>query len=148
MGPSFSRRQPDTHRGRATKVRSRNEGLGRLRCGDGEFHDTQEGRKNSGGQEKWPLPETEAIRVLGVDLDAKLSFAAHATSILNRAKIRVGIFSELSGCTWGEEAGVLRLTVTSLAISLPRYGLAMVGPGAYEQLLDVLDTGAINTLTR
>ena len=127
VGQSFFRRQPDARRGRVTQVRSRDRELGSLRRSNGEHNGKTREQQRVPTLGKRPFPMADEIRILGVDLDPKLSFTAHTMSIVNRTKIRVGIISTLSGCIWEDETGIQRLTGKSLVISLLRHALAMVG---------------------
>ena len=129
-------------------MRSRDREPENLRCNNSGQDDSARSQRHMQTLGKWPFPIAEVIRVLGVDLDPKLSFTAHTTPIANIAKIRVGIISRLPGCTWGAETGVPQLISKSLVITPLRYALAMVGSVAYEQLLGALDTRVMNTLAR
>ena len=99
-------------------------------------------------QEGLPYPFANQIKILGIIFDMKLCFEAHIETILDRAKIRVGVISRLAGCTWGAETGILRLTGDSLVVSLMRYGLPMIGSGAYEQSINKLEVCVVNILAR
>ena len=70
---------------------------------------------------KLPYPSAPHIDILGVVFDMRFSFGGQVTSILDRAKIRVGTLSRLAGCKWGAETAIIRLTSDALAVSLLRY---------------------------
>ena len=88
------------------------------------------------------------MKILGLYLDSRLRFGYHVEQVINKAKIRQELLRRVAGFTWGLEANVLRMTVTTLIISLLRYGLALYGAMAYEQSLYRLDATVVNVAAR
>ena len=148
VGQSFFRRGPDALRASAKQARSTDDDLEHLReLSWREDAPTPQWRLDP-LYEGWPFPVVAKMRVLGVVLDCRMCFEGQVASILDRAKIRMGVVAKLSGCEWGAETGVLRMTGEALAVSLIRYGLVVMGSGAYEQSLNALEVGVVNVLVR
>ena len=53
--------------------------------------------------------------------------------ILSKAKLRMGILPNQTGCKWGAETGIMRLGGDALVVSLLRYGMPVIGSGGYVQ---------------
>ena len=88
------------------------------------------------------------MKILGVIFDEQFSFKEHFDRLLERAQIRMGIITRLSGHKWGLETRMLRLTGQSLVISLLKYGYAITGSGITELQLRQLNTRLLNPLAR
>ena len=79
---------------------------------------------------KLPFPLTSYIRILGVQINAKLNFTQHIQNVLQKAGLRHGVTARLAGSTWVRDSGLLRRRHAALLTSLAAYALAVVGPGA------------------
>ena len=160
VGDLFRRQAHLTRRGHY-EVKKRDDQLARLRMEDKEQEgdackEQETGRSancwdNSAALEAekvTPFRRVCQLRILGLTLDERFSFQEHFAQIINRAKIRMGIATRLSGIAWGLETNVLRMTSNSLITSLLTYGLAVTGSMAYEQLLSKVDAAIINVTAR
>ena len=95
-----------------------------------------------------PYQVSDEIKILGVLIDRNFRFEEHIAGIRDRAKMRMVISSRLAGCTWGAEVGLLMHTGDAPVTSLLRYGLLVVGSGAYKQALRALEVGVTSVLAR
>ena len=141
------RRCPNAFREGVLGLRKRDEELEQSRSMEGEFGLSRESTFAS-MQERLPYPFAATIKISGVVFDMRFCFEAQVKTILDRAKIRIGVVSRLAGCTWGAETAIMRLTGDALVISLMRYALAVIGSGMYEQSLRRLEVCVVNVLAR
>ena len=95
-----------------------------------------------------PYRVSPSVEILGINFDTKVCSERQIKSILSRARIRMGVFSSLSGSCWGADPGILRLAGGSPVAGLLRYGLAVAGSRVYEQPLIILQVCHTNVLSR
>ena len=95
-----------------------------------------------------PYKVVTGMRVLGVFFDNRFCFQKQLESILDRSRVRMAIVKRVSGCTWGLETSMLRLTGDALVVSLLRYGLATIGSGLEKKGMDRVDKRVVNVLSR
>ena len=95
-----------------------------------------------------PYEWSEEIKILGIIFDARMCFQIHINKMLSKAKIRQCLMSKLARCSWGIETGVPRVSQEALLASLSRYGLAVVGSGAYEKDLCFMEARHANIAAR
>ena len=87
-----------------------------------------------GGQPlQGPFERVRVLKILGLLIGERFSFQEHFSNLIDRAKIRMGIISRVSGRAWGLETNVLRMTPNALVAGMLRYGLTITGAMAYEQ---------------
>ena len=95
-----------------------------------------------------PYTYADLFKVLGVTLDHVMGFETHVTDVIGRVLVRQGVMAQLARRTCGIEVGVLRSTHGALITSLVRYGLAVAGGFASEQLLNRLEVHYANIAAR
>ena len=62
------------------------------------------------GVEESPQTPAGTISVLGVQLDHRLQLDGQFEHLMNKARVRRGILTRISGCAWGMEVGLLSTT--------------------------------------
>ena len=75
----------------------------------------------------------------GIIFGRMFSFGKHVRGILCRARIRLAVFSRLSGGSEGDYASPLGLSGKALVVTSLGYCPAVVVAGAYDQFLYFLE---------
>ena len=88
------------------------------------------------------------IKVLGLLIDDRMGFGQHVEKIIDRAKIRKGLLSRVSGFSRCLDTGVMKMAAETLISSLLCYAPAVFGAIAYEQRLKKIDAAVINSMAR
>ena len=88
------------------------------------------------------------MKVLGIWLDTHLTTGDQFRSLQKRAQSRQGILARVANSSWSLETTVLRVTYDALITSLLRYSLVPMGSWLPDDLMDKIDTQAVNTAAR
>ena len=71
-----------------------------------DFDPTEEVRDSfGGGKPEFPSPNSNSLKVFGVQVDSRFTRDEHFPSVVERATIRQGILNKVAGCRWGLKVG-------------------------------------------
>ena len=96
----------------------------------------------------YPLPITETIKILGVEIDSQFKLDEHFKSMITKAAVRECIPAKVANCHWELEVGVMHITHNAVINSMLRYALVVTGSTSPPDLVRRVDTQVINVAAR
>ena len=93
-------------------------------------------------------PLGDAVGILGVTFHEHVALDEHMRAMTAKAQQRKGILTKKARSKWGPEASILRVTHNALKSSLLCYARAATGSYFLDDLVNLIDTAAVNTASR